>query len=119
MADFNAARLTFPTTATPVGGLLDAGYNETGADIELTSTTMTLGQGRPGITHKELTCTVLGHATGLSRGSTGSVRVIFGTTADNDGIDLLPSVYLSDKSKSGSLDNAVTTALTFRPWKSS
>lgn len=118
--DFNSARLTFPSTSSnSLGKLIDASYNEGGADVDLTTTTMSVHQGRPGIKTQELMCTVLGHgSTAVTQGSTGTVRVIFGTTTSNDGIWTISGVYVSEKAMSGSLDDRVTTAYTFRPRKS-
>ena len=116
MADdaFNGAVLTYPTTSTIVGnGLRDASYNESGADVDLSVTTSTTGEGRPGITKKELTCTVLGHCTAatLQHGSTGKITLDIG---DENSIDIDPA-YISNRSRGGSMDGEVTTNITFRP----
>ena len=116
MADdiFNGAVLTWPTTSTIVGnGLRDANYSETGADVDLSVTTSSTGEGRPGITKKELTCTVLGHCTDatLQQGSTGKITLDIGDAVN---IPIDPA-YISSRSRGGSMDGEVTTNFTFRP----
>lgn len=124
VAEFNSAKCTWPTTSTVLGvGLLDASFAQSGADVDLSVTTSTTGEGRPGIRQKELSVTVLGTST-ASRGDTGIAKIIFGTTADNAGIWGVGSTggaraYISSKSVSGAKDGAVTTAFTFKPRKSS
>lgn len=117
--DFNSAKCTWPTTSTVLGtGLRDGNDGQSGADVDLSVTTSSYGTGRPGIRKKEISVTVLGTST-ASHGDTGEIKVIFGTTADNDGIWTIASAYVSNKAVSGGMDGEVTTAFTFRPRKSS
>jgi len=123
-ADFNRAKCTFPTTSNVLGtGLRDASWSRSGADVDLTVTTSASGLSRPGIRHKELNVTVLGNTT-VSRGDTGAIKLIFGTTADNAGVWNIGTTgtlraYVASKSVSGSMDGEVTTSFTFRPYATS
>ncbi len=113
--EFNGSLLTWPTTATTVGtGLRDASYAETGADVDLSVTTSSTGEERPGITIKELTATVLGHCTAatLQHGSTGTITLDI--AGDEDTISITPA-YISNRTRSGSKDGEVTTSFSFRP----
>ena len=121
MADeaFNGATCTWDSgggAATLGVGLLDANYNESGADVDLSTTTSSTGEGRPGVTMKELSVTLLGHCTGINQGDTGAIAL--GIAPDDVTITIDPA-YISSVSNSGSKDGSVNTAMTFRPWKSS
>ncbi len=119
MADdaFNGSVCTWPTTGDTLGvGLLDASYNETGADVDLSTTTSSTGEGRPGVTMKEMSVTVLGHCTGINQGDTGIITI---DIAPDDTTIAIGPAYVSSVTNSGSKDGAVTTALTFRPRASS
>ena len=104
---FNGALCTWPTTATTLGvGLRDASYSESGADVDLSVTTSSTGTGRPGITHKEMNVTVLGHCTGNNQGDTGTITL--DVAADEVTISISPA-YISNISQGGSMDGEVTT----------
>ncbi len=124
VAEFNSGKCTWPTPSTILGsGLLDANFGQSGADVDLSVTTSTTGEGRPGIRQKELSVTVLGTST-ASRGDKGELKIVFGTTGDNAGIWRVGTTggaqgYIASKSVSGAKDGAVTTTFTFRPHKSS
>lgn len=124
--DFNRAVCTWPTTTGTLGsGLRDASWAHTAADVDLTVTTSASAVGRCGVPHKELSVTVLGPCTGVSRGDTGQLRVIFGATSDNAGIWRCGSTadgirgYVASKTVSGSMDGEVTTSFTFLRYASS
>lgn len=117
--EFNGTLCTWPTTTTTLGsGLRDAAYNESGADVDMTVTTSSTGTSRPGITQKELTVTVLGHATAstAAQGSTG--KITLDIAADEGTIQIDPA-YIADRASSGAMDGEVVTSFTFRPLASS
>lgn len=113
---FNGTVIFFPTTSNTLGsGVRDASYSETGADVDLSVTTSTTGLKRPGITRKEFSVTVLGHATAdnCQIGSTGTIVMDLGGDESLDCVDFV--AYVGDRTQSGSMDGEVTTSFTFRP----
>lgn len=109
MADdgFNGTTLTFPDT-TESYELLSADFSETVEKISVTNNQSTQHNYLPGISDEECSCEVVGVLAGAIA-STGHLVITW-----NDGtVDSLGTAFISEKAISGSLDDKVTTSISF------
>ncbi len=105
---FNGSTLSF--AGAIVGPLLSIDFQETRAAIDVTGNTDLLHSYIAGIPDITVTCEVVG-VSALVGGAAGALAILW----FDGGTEDISSVILVDNGRSGSLDDKLSTNLTFRP----
>ena len=113
MADqgFNNSSVTFPDTSTAIGHLQSVDFSTGGEYIDLTDAIDATHVGTTGINDPECSIEV-NSVTATARGTTGALAV----TWRDGGSDAIAAAIVTEVSSSGSVDDKITSTLTFKPY---
>ena len=98
------------TFGTVVSNLVGISFGESGADIDVTNLESEMQEVLAGIPIVECTIEVNG-TTPLSQGDVGALSVAW----NDGGVDLISSAVVTGVSKGGSLNDKITSSITFKP----
>jgi len=108
---FNGTYLTFPSTSTRITGITDLSHPQSGAEIQIGGSTNSGYAYEDGLTDESVEVTVTGGTT-ITKGTTGEVKAIWNDGSSNT---LISKAVVTNVEKTGSLDNPITSTVTFRP----
>lgn len=109
---FNGSRVTFPTTSNTIGSLRGITFDESAAEVSITSSTHTSHVVVAGITKAEVSLDLVGGSAlvATSTGTSGDLDVTWNDTGLGGS---LPKVQLVGKTVKGQMDGEITATLKF------
>ena len=109
---FNGSVVSFPSTGAAIGGLRGISFDESAAEVSVTSSTHTTQKFVAGIPKKEVTVDVVGGTalTATSTGTEGTLGITWNNTAT---VGALTDAVLTSVSINGQMDGEISATLKF------
>ena len=108
---FNGTKLLWPSTSESGGGISDVTHNQSGADVQIGGSTSAGYEYETGLTDESVEISLVGGTT-IIKGATGKATVKWNDGSSNT---LIEKAVVMSVSKTGSVDNPITSSITLRP----